>query len=387
MIVNDKQIVKVIDLSFGGAGVARDSSGRVLFIPYAVPGDLLWIRLTKIHKRYAEGEIVEICEASPHRQTPLCSVFGSCGGCQWQQIPYDLQWETKIKGVLESLKRVQVHTPHSYDLIPAEEIWGYRNRIQLKGCGSQVGFFKAQSQTLIPIENCPIARPELNRELKKMRQEFQDQKKQDSIPYKVELEVLPSGCVQRTWNAPHSASGFRQVHDAQNEKMKSWVHQALSPSEILYDLFGGSGNLSHTLLDQMDMIHCVDQTITEGLVDGSNRTHFHRSSVLPWLLKEALRMTQKKQTPFSSCSTIGKLYATAILDPPRAGLQKDFNAIADALEKLKVEELLFVGCDPDTWAKEIAGWIKRGWKFKRMMLIDLFPQTYHVESLGLLNRS
>jgi tRNA/tmRNA/rRNA uracil-C5-methylase (TrmA/RlmC/RlmD family) len=82
----------------------------------------------------------------------------------------------------------------------------------------------------------------------------------------------------------------------------------------------------------------------------------------------------------------GRADCAAILDPPRLGLGDDFSGIASSLEKLGVKVLVTVGCDPDAWSRDLSRWVKRGWKFERMMVIDLFPQTAHVESVGFLTR-
>src|SRR4051812_46602980 len=98
-----EEVLRITDLSRGGAGVSRDPSGRVVFVPYSAPGDLVRVRIVEAEKRYAQGEILEILEPSVERQVPPCPVFGKCGGCQWQHLPYSLQWSTKSKGLLHAL--------------------------------------------------------------------------------------------------------------------------------------------------------------------------------------------------------------------------------------------------------------------------------------------
>src|SRR5690349_20214142 len=114
------------DLARGGAGVARDASGRVIFVPYSAPGDRVRVRITESKKNYAQAELIELLEPSSLRQQPPCPVFGRCGGCQWQHLPYSLQWETKVKGVLHALGRVQVEPPARLEELAAERIWEYR---------------------------------------------------------------------------------------------------------------------------------------------------------------------------------------------------------------------------------------------------------------------
>jgi 23S rRNA (uracil1939-C5)-methyltransferase len=358
------------DLARGGAGVARDESGRVIFVPYTAPGDRVRVRVTEAKKNYAQGELIEILEPSPERVKPPCPVFGRCGGCQWQHLPYELQWKTKVQGVLHALSRVQVQLPEGTAIgeLPAERIWEYRNRVQLRGFGSELGFFAAGSNDRVPVGRCAIARPEINAVWDETREEGT----QLSRPYKVELEVFPDGRVTKSWNAGHGAQGFRQVHDEQNAKLQEWVAQAIAPGGRLLDLFGGSGNLSLGFRGRMDSIDCVD---TGAPADPGNDVSyvFHRAATAPWIVKKASRKPAPR-------------YDSAILDPPREGLGADFGAIAGSLEILGVREIAAVGCDADAWARDVSRFIKRGWRLKRAAVLDLFPQTPHVESLALLRR-
>jgi len=361
-------ILEIVDLARGGAGVARDPDGRVVFVPFSAPGDQVRVQVLKSQKNYGWAEIQELIKPSPHRETPPCPAFGQCGGCQWQHIPYALQWETKVKGLKQALSQAKVLLPQQFDQIPATQIWGYRNRIQLRGNKSELGFFKPNTHEIIDVKRCDIARSEINAAWENIRKEGAAR----SVPYKVEVEVTPTGQIQKTWNSPHGAAGFRQVHDEQNEKLRSWILNSIQPSHTLYDLYGGSGNLSLPLVEKFDEIHCVDtgaKTLPQGAIP--RNLHFHKSPVAPWIGKRA---DQKKEQGPSS----------AILDPPREGLARDLPRIAAALESLGVKEIVAVGCDLDSWVKDLKGWTARGWALKRVMAIDLFPQTTHIESVGLL---
>jgi tRNA/tmRNA/rRNA uracil-C5-methylase (TrmA/RlmC/RlmD family) len=353
--------------------VGKDPEGRVVFVPFSAPGDSVRVRIVETHKNYAYAEILEIIEPSGIRQKPRCPIFGQCGGCQWQHLPYTIQWDTKVKGVFQALGRAKLELANPPELFPAEEIWNYRNRVQLRGVGRELGFFKSGSRQLIPADGCVIARPEINESWEGVRAEGT----QFSESYKVELEVLPGGKVRKVWNSPHSAEGFRQVHDGQNENLKKWVVSALPHNNVVYDLYGGSGNLSIPLAAQSAEIHCVD--LGTPVVRPSNvpqNLQFHRSSVDRWLTH---RVASQRFGKSHSPGTV-----SAIIDPPRAGLKAHLPVIASAVESLGVKRIVVVGCDPDSWARDLSQWVKRGWKLKKVMLIDLFPQTYHIEAVALI---
>src|SRR5206468_4122219 len=143
-------------------------------------------------KRYADARVLEVLTASPERVTPPCPVFGTCGGCEWQHLPYERQWRAKKSGVLHALKRVDVAADAlPWDDFPAERVWEYRNRVQLRGFRDAIGFYARGSNTLVPIETCWIARPELNTCIPRVRAEGSSRPRE----YKVELEVFPDGKV------------------------------------------------------------------------------------------------------------------------------------------------------------------------------------------------
>jgi 23S rRNA (uracil1939-C5)-methyltransferase len=358
--------LQITDLSRGGSGVAREPNGRVVFVPFTAPGDRVRVRITEAETRYAQGELVEILEPSAVRQTPKCAVFGRCGGCQWQHLPYELQWKTKAGGVAHALTRVAVQAPRLEEL-PADQIWEYRNRVQLRGERDSLGFYAPKSNRIVPIDRCEIARPEINSSLVATREEA----RKFNRPYKVEIEALENGQVRKAWNRGHAAWGFRQVHDGQNLKLREWVRSSITPGLPLLDLFGGSGNLSLSLIETQPQIDCVDLGVPrERPQELPESFQFHRSSVVEWLENRA---------------SDGKSWS-AILDPPREGLAENFGRIASSFEKLGVRELVAVGCDVDAWARDLSRWTKKGWRIQKIAVLDLFPQTPHVESLALLSR-
>jgi len=367
----------ITDIARAGAGVARDEGGRVIFVPYTAPGDRVRVRITSVEKRYAQGELVELLEAGPARVKAKCEAFTRCGGCQWQHLAYEHQWKIKSSGVRYALERMQVGLPQElkdqWDEFPAEKIWEYRNRVQLRGKGTSMGFFTAGTNDLVSVTRCEIARPEILADWESIRREGERRDR----PYKVEVEVLDDKTLRHTWNSAHGASGFRQVHDEQNTKLKNWVFDRLKtqggePPRVI-DLYGGSGNLSLALSQSGSQVECVDTGSPTSPPPGTpSGMRFHRASVLSWLLRRAQSGEKANQ---------------AILDPPREGLGQDFHEMVRCLEAIGVTELIAVGCDPDGWARDVSRYLKRGWTWQRAAVLDFFPQTPHVESAGYFTRT
>lgn len=363
----ERVIVRVTDLSRAGSGVARDDGGRVIFIPLTMPGDLVEVMIISHEKRYAQGEIVRMIEPAAGRVTPRCAVFSRCGGCTWQHIPYELQWKTKSRGVLHALQRVEIKIEEGeLECFPADSPWSYRNRVQLRGFGEELGFYARGSNARVPASRCEIAREEINHAWDSIRREGADLPK----PYKVEAEVI-DGQVTRTWNSPHAAAGFRQINDAQNEVLRAWVAGQIPEGSRVFDLFGGNGNLSLGLASRMRQVDCVDiGSPLQAPAGTPAQMRFHRSPVAPWFARGGR----------------GLKADVAILDPPREGLGEDHGKIQDALVEAGVSRVLAIGCDADSWARDVSRFIRKGWKIERVGAIDLFPQTPHVEAVAALTR-
>ncbi len=376
------------DLSRGGAGVGRDASGRVVFVHGTAPGDRVRVKITEEKKRYAQAELLEVLERSILRVEPQCKVFGRCGGCQWQHLPYELQWKTKVQGALHALARVGFSLPES---LPREEFqarfpWGYRNRIQLRGGAHGVGFYARGSHEIVPVDRCEIARQELNEALPELAKEAKRLASQGFPSSKVEVQINSDGQIQTAWNARHASLGFRQVNDEQNLALQQWIQKKLKEvgacRGVLYDLYGGSGNLSLPMASQFSQVFCVDtgapQDSAESSVSAGWPSHvrFYKKEVSKWL-KGAVKLLNQ---PVSEPGVI-------IMDPPRQGCGDTLPQLLDFSLRSGVSHWIAVGCDPDAWAGDL--WritSTRSWKIDALAFFDFFPQTVHLESVALLSR-
>jgi len=373
------------EVSRGGAGMGRDLDGRAIFVPFTAPGDVVKVRLKNSKQRYAEADLLELIEASDQRQDPPCPVFTQCGGCQWQHLPYSLQWNIKREGLTESLRRAKVSTKLKWDEYPAKTIWHYRNRIQLRKKGTQLGFYSRQSHQIVPISQCAIACTEINAAISEILTNTANKDSQVKENGKFELSLSLTGQVQQFSPDQHqnqqTSHGFRQVNDEQNVNLLSWIKQSISTFHGILDLYGGSGNLSLALANSVSQIHCVDLNICKGNEPYPDNIIFHQSAVRTWL---ECRVEETKYTRKTSTEQPTWL---ALLDPPRDGLHKDGDVIIQCLQKLGVSSVILVGCKTDPWSRDVAKFISQGWTLDKVAVFDFFPQTFHVESAALLSRN
>ena len=370
MNIGETVTLTIIDVSRAGPGVAKHCSGKTVFVAFTMPGDTVEAKITDVKRRFAQADCIRFIEQSTQRASPRCRAFTQCGGCQWQHIPYPLQWQFKLAGISQVLKTSKIHFVGDIAQFPAHQCWNYRNRVQLHGFKNQLGFFAARSHDIVSIEQCEIAAQPINAILAQLKLQGQSY----TQPYKVEVELTTEQELRAVWNSHHAAAGFRQINDEQNQVLKQWIANRLSRQQPIYDLYGGCANLSLALAGQGLEVHCVDTSVP--VVKSHNlpsTLQFHNSEVLPWLKQ---RITDIK---FKRIAEPRQSF-TAIIDPPRGGLGEEFDAIVERLEQLKVNEIVTVGCKTDTWARDLTRLLQRGWTLQHIGAFDFFPHTVHVET-------
>src|SRR5881409_2550797 len=154
---------------FGGKGVGREQ-GKAIFVPYTIEAELVSAEIVREKKQFAESELVEVKESSPHRVTPKCPYFGRCGGCAYQHIDYEHQLAIKWRQVRNALQRIgKLKDVPMRPIIPSPRQYAYRNRITVHAQEGVIGFFRRDSHQLIDIEHCPISTDEVNRAMTELR--------------------------------------------------------------------------------------------------------------------------------------------------------------------------------------------------------------------------
>src|SRR6266446_1588819 len=161
--------LKIEDIAFGGKGVARES-GKAVFVPFTIDGERVSAQIVREKRQFAEAELVDLQEISPHRVKSQCPYFGRCGGCAYQHIAYEHQLAIKWRQVRDVLQRIgKLKDVPMRPIIPSHEQYGYRNRITVHAQDGVIGFFRRDSHQLIDIEHCPISTDEVNRALTELR--------------------------------------------------------------------------------------------------------------------------------------------------------------------------------------------------------------------------
>lgn len=346
---------RVEKLVAGGMGLGR-VAGRACFIPYAAPGDELEIAVVEEHGSWIEGRIVEIVEPAPCRVEPRCPVFGRCGGCQWQHLDYATQCEAKRAIVAEALERIgKVSAPDVLRTLASPKRWHYRNRIQLHvDREGRVGLYRPKSKEVVEFEECFIIDARLNDELTARREQFATRDR--GVALRLDGEA-----------------GFAQVNTAQNEQMRRVLCEWLAavPHETVLELYAGSGNLTFAVAPFAGRVVASD--IDGRAIEAARaRQAAGEGANIEFVRAEAGRAAKRFPEGVD----------LVIVDPPRKGCAEAVEAIIAT----RPRHILSLSCDPATHARDIRSFIEKGYRFVRALPIDMFPQTFHVETLALLER-
>ncbi len=429
---------------YGGSGLAHQTEeGRTVFVPFTLPGELVEARLTESKSSLADAELIDVLEASRDRTTPQCVHFGKCGGCHYQHATYEAQLALKTDILRETLERsgltdlpeVEVH---------AGEPWRYRNRIRLRVAEVKgvlrVGYLRRGSNDFLPVTMCPIAAPVLWRAAEALLKLVEDAAAARWLKAVVEVEFFatkderalqmtvfvrqklgsdllagfdafcerlrgllpelagagamllrPEGLQQSrrmerprpvaAWGAEGlsyavsrekywvSRNGFFQVNRFLVEEMVRIV-TADRRGTLAWDLYAGVGLFSRALKDGFDEVVAV-----EAAADDLTKTFrgSDRRAVAATTLEFLRGAVVQRERP-----------ELVVMDPPRAGIGAEVCAL---LGRVRAKAMVYVSCDPVTLARDLKALVDFGYTIKELHLVDMFPQTFHQETVVVLHRA
>ncbi|HEY8965516.1 MAG TPA: class I SAM-dependent RNA methyltransferase [Candidatus Methylacidiphilales bacterium] len=376
----DLLTLTIENLAFGGEGIARDG-GRVIFVPFTAPGDVIEARLVEEKKTFARAEIVRIVTPGPDRTAPPCPYHyqgpgqpkqGACGGCQYQHLTYEAELKAKAGHVAEALVRIgKLALPEGEAFEPilaSPQPYGYRNRITVHrsegGKGNRIGFHRAGSNEVVDIPHCLIAAPEVNDALAVLRRTELAPKRGRAAHF-----TRPTHFSLRHPDLPPSA--FHQVNLFLLGPLRDLVTEWTGNGHRLVEGYCGGGFFTQALADRFASI--------AGIESDARALRDARRKPLPNV--EWIEGTVEEKL----ADALAKEEADALLlDPPREGLAPGaVQAILDAAPAPK--KIVYVSCNPATLARDGAKLAAR-YALKRVRPVDLFPRTAQVETVTLWER-
>jgi 23S rRNA (uracil1939-C5)-methyltransferase len=404
-------------LAAGGDGVARLGDVTV-FLPRVAPGDRVRARVPATRGRWVRAEVVALLAPGPDRQPPACAVFAECGGCQWHHVRYAAQVAAKRALVERALRQARVAAPGPVDCVSAGPPLGYRQRARLRigpdGPGGRLGFLADRSHRVVPITACPVLRPDLERALPRLQdlpatvpdgselallvdaagRVAAELRPAGDVPAGLAADLLarwrPTVCGLRVGPGPDadavgdvvldlSAPGerpfladpgtFAQVSPEASARIRATV-AGWVPGDAarIVELHAGSGNLTRDLVTRGPVLAVESDARAAALA----RTNL---AGLPVELRCA-----PAGAVVSQLRAAGARVDVVVLDPPRTGARE---VLAD-LAGLAPGTLVYVSCDPMTFARDTHELIARGYALTDLTVIDTLPQTDHLELVARL---
>jgi 23S rRNA (uracil1939-C5)-methyltransferase len=399
----------------GGAAVARDD-GKVWLVNYALPGEVVEAEPRGRQGGVAVAAATRVIEASPHRVPAPCPYFGECGGCQLQHAAYQHQLALKRQVVEEAWSRAGLRLPPDTPVLGMEDPWRYRIRGEFEAiagaAGWRFGFHRLRSHSVLPIETCPIhdlrieqalpafARAADELELKGLqnllltaepngrgllwrlrhrgpepewpRNEFA-RRVAELLPDQVLLDdAMPLDFWELKFRV--SSDTFVQTNYRQMLVLYRTALEMLGSgaADRVLDLYAGIGTLSVAVAREAAGVTAIEENPHAVQLGRLNaRINSARVDYLPGKVETVLRKVRLGQ------------YQAAILDPPRAGCEP---AAIGELIRLGLDRLVYVSCEPSTHARDLIALVRGGYRVRRAAIVDMFPQTYHIESVALLQR-
>ena len=438
----DEFELQIESLAYQGPGIGRASTGKTVFVPGVAPGDTVRVRVVADKKSFMEAELVEVVQNGPARVSPTCPYTGLCGGCQWQHIAYSEQLFAKRSAVLSALVRIG-HIPAEAaenlvkKCVPSKREIGYRNKLEL-ACGRNeagrlvLGYHKESSAEILPVDTCPLAHSAIAKTPKAIQGALRYMEGTSDLGIfrvGVRHSMRTKSCEIALWTTPGSfprvavaktlgaavkassivrviadegkarkikqvevldghgfweeelgeydyrisAPSFFQVNTAQAETLQRLVLEGLAVKDgmNIADLYAGAGTFSLPLASRAGMCIAVESA-------GSAVRDLRRNAESAGVWVDVIGGDSARELP-----ELGKLDAL-VVDPPRAGLAE---GVAESIAEAGPNRMAYVSCDPATLARDVERLQACGYTLEQVTPVDLFPQTYHVETVAIFSRA
>jgi len=415
-------------LIYGGDGLARlpaneQGPGKAVFVPFVLDGESVDVALREQKRNFARGELEKVLVPSPRRVEPLCPYFQRCGGCHYQHTDYDHQLEIKAAILKENLRRIAKLELESPLTVHPSPPWNYRNRTRLKVQTQPefaVGYYRLNSHALLPIDHCPISSPLINRAIAALNggrshdwpqlDEIELFANADDSQLLVELDCAPDtsqsaaqtlaeGIHKLIPQAAGAAAFASAARDRQPQRLAS-----SGATELLYQSQTASYRVTAGAFFQTNR-RLVDALVTAVTVNRSGRTALDLfagvglfSSVLARHFEKVVAVEASPishaDLGYNSPANVKAVRAMSeqylknvsgklppdlvVVDPPRSGLGE---TVVHSLVTLGAPRIIYVSCDPATLSRDLGGLLRGGYRIEQAHLVDLFPQTYHLESV------
>ena len=382
--------IDITGIAHCGKSVGR-YNGKVVFIPYGIPGERVKAQIVKDKGDYYRAEIKDIIEPSLFREKPPCKLFGKCGGCSFQHVAYSYQTKLKEIVTIEQLKRIGGFE-NAEDLtkptISAEKPYNYRNKADFSlNKDKLLGFKIRGTHKFLHVDYCHIMEEKINEILSMLHGKSPKRKTHNiTIRYgvrtktylvqpEIDTDEIKTGqpyyteiLLQKEFQI--SAPSFFQVNTYQTEKLiQKILNYITDDDKTVVDTYAGVGTFTVFLAEKAEKVIAIEESRSACKNAQVNIKGY--DNIIIYLCDKAEKAILK---PGINGDAI-------VIDPPRVGCSKE---VLDGIVKKKIKKIIYISCEPSTLARDLKYLKERGYKLVELQPIDMFPQTYHIENLALM---
>lgn len=378
--------VEIQRLLPGGVGLAH-AEGLTLFVSLAAPGDVVRVKLDRVQGTVGFASIVEVLKPSAVRVEPPCPYFGRCGGCDFQQLTYEAQLQTKVEMIRDCLHRIAKLEVGDIPITPSVNEWHYRSRAtwQLDSAARLLGYFERGTNRICDVEYCAVLAPQLQHTLEKIRtyvaaKTSRQPKHIDAVLGNEGLSVSPAiasftaRVISRRIadeNYTFSADTFFQIN---HEMLEPLIAAAMGDvtGQKAIDLYCGAGLFTLPMARRFARV--------TGVEANARAAEFARRNVAAAKL-ENIEIANLDVADWLKHSRSFEVLEFLLLDPPRVGCE---NAVIAGILAMRPRRIAYVSCDPATLARDLKKLIAENYTLDSVAAFDMFPQTHHVETVARL---
>ena len=446
---NDTVNVEIVDISHDGQGIGKTADGMIVFVKEGLPGEIVNVHILKVLKARAFGKIKEIIKPSKFRVNPPCSVFQKCGGCAFWHTTYENELSIKQSIVKSTMKSIAGIDSGISEIIPSENECGYRNKMLVpvgydENNNICSGFYRLRSHTIIKNDNCGVL-SEVYNNIAKCVTDFMTEfsiepyieeynkgvirhifvrkaehtgeimvgiithtKRLKSSNFLVErlislnkniVSIIHNVNPEKTnvilgkkstllYGKPYitdtmngikfniSMLSFYQINTKQAENLYNTALSLMDEkNDIVFDLYSGIGTIALNISKKAKKVYGIE-SVPEAVIDADNNKALNNIENVEFICDLVENAVPKLINE-------GIIPTTIILDPPRSGCEKE---LAETIINSKVKKIIYMSCNPATLARDIKIFVESGYEVKLLQPADMFPKTYHVETLCLLTK-
>lgn len=369
-------IVDIEKLDHYGRGITK-INGKICFVENALPKETVEIKIIKEAKKYFLAETKKIINKSKDRVIPPCKYASICGGCNLEHLSFSKENGYKVTKIKEIIKKFANEQEEKVKPIIYDKEYHYRNKITFHQKNGKIGLYQKQSKNIIPIDNCLLITEELEQEIKHISAGKETEiilrmgnKTKEILNSNKENKYILSMIGNKVYQV--SQKSFFQVNPIITEKLYEEIKDIVKHRQAknVLDLYCGTGSIGIYISEEVEKVLGIE-SVKEAVIDAKENAKRNNIKNCSYLLGKVEELTEK----------LTEGYDTAIIDPPRKGLDKK---VIEKLLQINPQTIIYVSCDPVTLARDI-NLLKTSYNLEYIRPYNMFPRTFHVECCALLS--